>query len=154
LDLETVLSTIVARAVQLSGTKAGAIYVFDNEAREFYLRATYGMSQELIEALAQQPFGLDEPNITPAFMQGEAIQVREGVASAATEIIHRAGFHARLLAPLVRGDEIVGMLVVRRRTAGAFPQNTVDLMKTFAAQSTLAIQNARLFHEIEDKSRQ
>jgi signal transduction histidine kinase len=46
------------------------------------------------------------------------------------------------------------MLVVRRRTAGAFPQNTVDLMKTFAAQSTLAIQNARLFHEIEDKSRQ
>src|SRR5208337_1428530 len=42
----------------------------------------------------------------------------------------------------------------RRRTPGAFPQNTVDLIKTFAAQSALAIQNARLFHEIEDKSRQ
>jgi signal transduction protein with GAF and PtsI domain len=51
LDLESVLSTIVAKAVQLFGTEAGAIYVFDNEAREFYLRATYGMSQELIEAL-------------------------------------------------------------------------------------------------------
>jgi signal transduction histidine kinase len=157
LDLETVLSTIVAKAVQLSGSDAGAIYVFDNEAREFHLRATYGMSQELIEALTQQHIGLDEPNITPAFMQGESIQaadLREGVTSAANEIILRAGFRARLLAPLVRGDEIVGMLVVRRRTAGAFAQKTVDLMKTFAAQSALAIQNARLFHEIEDKSRQ
>src|SRR5208282_59113 len=46
------------------------------------------------------------------------------------------------------------MLVVRRRTPGAFPQNTVDLVKTFAAQSVLAIQNARLFHEIEDKGHQ
>jgi signal transduction histidine kinase len=46
------------------------------------------------------------------------------------------------------------MLVVRRRTPGAFPANTVDLMRTFAAQSVLAIQNARLFHEIEDKGHQ
>ena len=70
------------------------------------------------------------------------------------EIILRAGYRARLVAPLLRGEDIVGMLVVRRRTPGAFPQNTVDLMKTFAAQSALAIQNARLFHEIEDKGRQ
>ena len=66
----------------------------------------------------------------------------------------RAGFRALLVAPLRGGDDLVGMLVVRRRTPGAFPQNTIDLMKTFAAQSALAIQNARLFHEIEDKSRQ
>src|SRR4029077_693261 len=46
------------------------------------------------------------------------------------------------------------MLVVRRRAPGAFAQNIVDLMKTFAAQSVLAIQNARLFREIEDKGRQ
>jgi signal transduction histidine kinase len=52
----------------------------------------------------------------------------------------------------MRGEEIVGMLVVRRRTPGEFEKNTVDLIKTFAAQSALAIQNARLFHEIEDKS--
>ena len=63
LDLETVLSTIVAKAVQLSGTEAGAIYVFDDSQREFHLRATYGMDQELIEALTQQHIGLDEPNV-------------------------------------------------------------------------------------------
>jgi signal transduction histidine kinase len=66
----------------------------------------------------------------------------------------RAGFRAVLGAPLLRGEEIVGLLVVRRRSPGAFPQNTVDLIKTFAAQSVLAIQNARLFHEIEEKGRE
>ena len=89
--------------------------------------------------------------------QREPIQVadlREEAPSAVNEIILRAGYRALLVAPLFRGEEIVGMLVVRRRTPGAFPQNTVDLMKTFAAQSVLAIQNARLFHEIEDKGRQ
>jgi signal transduction histidine kinase len=59
-----------------------------------------------------------------------------------------------MVAPLLRGEEIVGMLVVRRRTPGAFAKNIVDIIKTFAAQSALAIQNARLFHEIRDKSRQ
>jgi GAF domain-containing protein len=157
LDLETVLATIVAKAVQLSGTDAGAIYVFDEGQGEFNLRATYGMDQELIEALRQQHIGMEEPNVELAFAEGEPIQVadlREDAPSAANEIVLRAGYRARLLAPLFRGDDIVGMLVVRRRTPGAFPQNTVDVIKTFAAQSVLAIQNARLFHEIEDKGRQ
>ena len=152
LDLETVLTTIVAKAVQLSGTEAGAIYVFDNEQREFHLRATYGMDHELIEALTQRHIGLDAPNITPAFLEGEPIQVpdlREGSSSAANEIILRAGFRALLVTPLVRGEEIVGMLVVRRRTPGVFPQNTIDLIKTFAAQSAVAIENAHLFQNIE-----
>ena len=48
LDLETVLSTIVANSVQLSGTEAGAIYVFDDLQHEFHLRATYGMDQAVI----------------------------------------------------------------------------------------------------------
>ena len=65
LDLQTVLSTIVTKAVQLSGTEAGAIYVFDEAAREFHLRATYGMDQAMTEALAHRHIGLDEPNIAP-----------------------------------------------------------------------------------------
>ena len=155
LDFETVLSTIVAKAVQLSGTDAGAIYVFNNLQREFHLRATYGMDQELIDALARQHIGLDEPNVELAFAQGEPIQVadlREDAPSAANEIVLRAGYRARLVAPLLRGEDVVGMLVVRRRTPGAFPQNTVDLIKTFAAQSVLAIQNARLFENVEART--
>ena len=77
LDLETVLSTIVAKAVQLSGTEAGAIYVFDDLQREFHLRATYGMDQELIDALARQHIGFDEPNVELAFAQREPVQVAD-----------------------------------------------------------------------------
>jgi two-component system, NtrC family, sensor kinase len=152
LDLQTVLVTIVANAVQLSDTEAGAIYVFDSAQREFRLRATYGMDQDLIEALTQQHIGLDDPNITPGFLEGEPIEMpdlREGVSSAANEIVLRAGFRALLVTPLLRGKETVGMLVVRRRTPGSFPKNTVDLIKTFASQSALAIENARLFQNVD-----
>jgi GAF domain-containing protein len=157
LDLETVLSTIVAKAAQLSGTDTGAIYGYDEQAQEFRLRATYGMDQSLIDALTQRHIGLDDPNIAPVFAQREPIPVadlREEAASDLNEIILRAGYRARMVAPLLGGEDIIGMLVVRRRTPGEFTKNTVDLIKTFAAQSALAIQNARLFHEIEEKSRQ
>ncbi len=157
LDLETVLATIVAKAVQLSGTDAGAIYVYDDAQREFRLRATYGMDPELIDALTHRHIGLDEPNVAVAVARNEPTQtadLHEEARSDINEVTQRAGYRARLVAPLRRGEDIVGMLVVRRRTPGAFPQNTVELMKTFAAQSALAIQNARLFHEIEEKGRQ
>ena len=152
LDIETVLSTIVAKAVQLSGTEAGAIYVFDDLQRLFQLRATYGMDQELIDALTQRHIGMDDPNVRLLLAEREPMQVadlREEVTSDINEITLRAGYRARLLAPLSRGEDMVGMLVVRRKTPGAFPQNTVDLIKTFAAQSALAIENARLFENVE-----
>src|SRR5262249_42905534 len=69
LDLETVLSTIVAKAAQFSGTGTGAIYGYDEQAREFRLRATYGMDQALIDALTQRHIGLDDPNVAPVFAQ-------------------------------------------------------------------------------------
>ena len=152
LDLENVLSTIVAKAVQLSGTEAGAIYVFDDMQGKFYLRATYGMDQELIDTLTRQHIGLDETNVAQALAQREPVQIADlnvAAPSAVNDIILRAGYRALLVAPLLRGEDIVGMLVVRRKTSGAFPQNTVDLIKTFAAQSAVAIENARLFQNIE-----
>ena len=152
LDLQTVLSTIVAKAVQLSATEAGAIYVFDEVQRELHLRATYGMDQELIDTFARQRIGLDETTVAQALAQSEPVQIadlKQGPSSALYEIILRAGFRAVLVAPLLRGEEVVGLLVVRRRTPGTFPQNTIDLIKTFAAQSAVAIENARLFQNVE-----
>ena len=89
LELETVLSTIVAKAVQLSGTEAGAIYVYDDRQREFHLRATYGMDQELIDALTHADMGINEPTIALILAQREPIQVadlREEPASDINEI--------------------------------------------------------------------
>ena len=70
------------------------------------------------------------------------------------DTILRAGYRARLLVPLVRSGEVMGALLVRRKTPGEFSASTVELLKTFAAQSVLAIQNARLFAEIGEKSQQ
>jgi GAF domain-containing protein len=157
LDLEAVLNTIVTKAVQLSATEAGAIYVFDEKPLEFRLRATYGMDEDLIAALGNTHIRIDEQNIALTLANRQPIQVAdlaEAVRSPVDDIVLRAGFRARLAAPLFSGDDIVGLLVVRRRTPGAFAPNTVDLMKTFAAQSALAIQNARLFQEIDDKGRE
>ena len=157
LDLEMVLNTIVTKAVQLSDTEAGAIYVFDEAQHEFRLRATYGMDEALIDALGHAHIGIDEQNIAVLLANREPMQIEDlsqGARSPVDEIVLNAGYRSRLAAPLFSGDDIVGLLVVRRRRPGAFAQNTVDLMKTFAAQSALAIQNAGLFREIEDKGHQ
>jgi signal transduction histidine kinase len=157
LDLETVLTTIVQRAVQLSRTDAGAIYVFDEEGREFRLRATYGMSEAMIAAITDRRIGLGDANIGLAARQRVPIQIpdmRSEPASPLNEIILREGYRALLIIPLLRPDQIVGALVVRRKMPGEFAKATIDLLETFADQSVVAIQNARLFSEIEEKGRQ
>jgi signal transduction histidine kinase len=110
------------------------------------------MDKQLIDALANQHIGLDEPSVALVFAQREPTQfsdLKTDVHTEVNKITLQAGFRARLMAPLTRGDDVVGMLVVRRRAPGAFPQNTVNLIKTFAAQSAVAIENARLFQNVE-----
>ena len=156
LDLETVLTTIVAKATQLSNTEAGAIYVFDDASREFRLRATYGMDDAIIAAIRDRHIHLGETAIGRAVAQRTPIQVPDiqSDPSSVLDVIVRAGFRALLTVPLLAADRIVGALVVRRKEPGEFAKNTIDLLQTFAAQSVLAIQNARLFHEIEETGRQ
>jgi len=74
--------------------------------------------------------------------------------SSVRDITLRAGFRAVLSVPLLREDEIIGSLILIRKTPGEFSAEIVELLKTFATQSALAIQNARLFREIEDKGRE
>ena len=157
LDLETVLSTIAAKAVQLSNTDAGAIYVFDDAQRLFRLRATYGMDRKLIDALTHQRIDLDGVDVALPLTRGEIFQVadlREEPATPLNQIILAAGYRALLAAPLMRGADIVGVLVIRRRTPGLFTRNSVDLVNTFAAQSALAVQNARLFDNVQARTRE
>jgi signal transduction histidine kinase len=157
LDIQTVLSTIVAKAVQLSTTDAGAIYTFDEARQEFRLRATYGMSEEMIQAIAGQHITVNDANMGIATMQRRPVQipdVRNELQTPMNTIILREGYRAVLVMPLLRPDRIVGALVVRRKEPGEFPKGIVELLDTFAVQSVVAIQNARLFREIEEKGRE
>src|SRR5262245_37641097 len=158
LDLKTVLTTIVGRAVELSRTDAGAIYVFDEEGKKFRLHATYGMSNTMIAAISDQHIGLDDGNnIATATTQRKPVQVadaREEPASPVNDIVLREGYRSILIIPLLRPDHIVGALVVRRKTPGEFPQSTIELLQTFADQSVVAIQNARLYENVETRTRE
>ena len=75
-------------------------------------------------------------------------------ASPACDALRRTGFRALLAVPLVREQRVVGALVIRRKTPGEFPQAVVDLLQTFASQSVLAIENARLFQQVQETSRE
>jgi signal transduction histidine kinase/CheY-like chemotaxis protein len=156
LDLQTVLDTIVARAAQISGTEAGAIYVFDEQQKEFQLSATFGMSDDMIAAVRNMHAEISAAVglLTETHEPSQTADLRDLPSTAVNEIILRAGYRARLLVPLVRSGRVVGALVVRRKAPGEFPANTIELLETFAAQSALAIQNARLFSEIGEKSHQ
>ena len=157
LDLQKVLATIVAHAVELSETESGAIYEFDEANEQFELRATHRMSDELTRAIREGRINLGETAVGRAGEKRQAVQVpdiREEPNYPLREIIERDGFRALLAVPLLRENRLIGGLVVRRREPGQFAQETVDLLQNFATQSALAIQNARLFREIEKKGRE
>ena len=140
-DLETVLTTIVAKATQLSSTEAGAIYVFDEASQEFHLRATYGMDEALIAGIKDHYIQLKDTAVGAAAARRVPLQIPDvrNDPSLTLDVIVRAGFRALLFVPLLGTDQIVGALVVRRRQPGEFSRATVELLQTFAAQSVLAI---------------
>ena len=159
LDLETVLATVVARATELAGADGGAIFEFDEGTRAFRLRATDRYPEEFGAILRATPLIYGEGAVGRAAMTREPVVVSDvaeadAYTSRVRDALLRAGYRSLLAVPLVSEDEVVGALVVNRRAVGAFASPTVELLRTFATQSALAIQNARLFQEIEDKSRQ
>jgi signal transduction histidine kinase len=157
LDLEQVLTTIVSRAVQISGMDAGAIYEYDEPAEVFHLRATEGLPDEFLESAPVLRKGegvTGQLAVMLAPVQIPDISVAGAYQSRARDVLLSLGLRAAFAVPLLHEGRVVGGLAVNRRVPGEFPQDIVDLLQTFATQSALAIQNARLFREIEEKSRQ
>ena len=155
LDLETVLATIVSRAVQLSGSHGGIVYEFDDPTQAFHARAAHQISPEHLEAVRAAPIQLGEGAIGHAGVIREPVQIadiqdeRQLVAPQARGHLTRQGMRSLLAMPLVRENRLLGGLVIVRREPGVFSPEVVASLQTFAAQSVLAFQNARLFREIQ-----
>jgi signal transduction histidine kinase/CheY-like chemotaxis protein len=160
LDLQAVLTSIASHAVQLSSADAGAIYEFDESRGEFYLRASHRMEQELIEALETNPIRLGSGTVGQASATQAAVQItdiwqeQEASETQARRVLRQLGYRSILAVPLLREKQIVGGLSVYCKNPGSFPAETVNLLHSFASQSVLAIQNAKLFLEIDEKGRQ
>ncbi|MCG6952750.1 MAG: GAF domain-containing protein, partial [Betaproteobacteria bacterium] len=160
LELEKVLPTIVSRAVQLTGLDGGAIYEYDEAQQVFTMRAGENVRQEILELDRSEPIRFGEGAVGRAAATRKPVQVPDIAASAAgrqtrgRDVLLQIGARALLAVPLLREGHILGALAVIRNAPGEFPPEVIALLETFATQSAIAIQNARLFREIEDKSRQ
>ncbi len=159
LDLDQVLDTLVTRAVQLSSSDNGIVYELDEVSGTLHPRASYGLPVELAEELAAKPVFLGESLVGRAAVARAPVEIADisldsAYSGRVKEAIERAGFRAGLALPLLREGRILGGLALGRKRTGSFSPEVIELLQTFAAQSTLAIQNARLFREIEQKSRE
>jgi len=157
LDLDAVLSSIVAHAVELSSADGGTIYEFDEGEQAFVPRANYGTDDGLVEQLRQARVQLGgDSAVARAAAQRELVQIPEIAADHGyrfRELMLEAGYRSLAAAPLVREDRVLGGLVVRRRQPGELPEEVVALLQTFADQSAVAIHNARLFDEVQRQKR-
>lgn len=154
LDVRAVLSSIVGHAVELSHADAGTIYELDDDARVFVPRINHGVDESFVQSLETSRGRVgDHSAIGQATAKRRPFQVPDllQIPDYPLTAIKEAGFRALLAIPLLFRGRLIGGLVVRRKTAGAFPTSIVDLLQAFASQSALAMHHARLFQEIERK---
>jgi signal transduction histidine kinase/HAMP domain-containing protein len=151
LDLEAVLGLIVARAVEFSGAAAGVIYEYDEVLHEFHFRTSHGAAPELAERLKARPIRFGEGAVGRAAISDAPTQIPDlrqpgdiGVSGLVEQLEH-LGYRSLLAAPLLHEQTILGGLIVFRRNAGDFSDETVRLVEAFAIQSALAVRNAKLF---------
>ena len=146
--------------MELSGTSGGIIHEYDEATQEFHLRASHRVEEELTEAIMAAPVRLGQGATGQAATTRAPVQLvdlvneREIQGTLVRPIMARLGYRSLLAVPLLREERILGALTVLRKEAGDFSPEVIQLLQTFATQSALAIQNARLFREIEEKGQQ
>ena len=163
LDLDRVLRTIVGRANDLAGTAGCTIWEYDEDRGEFRLRASHyaaGGDAAILGTRDRVTTISSGQGVTTRVVESrQPVQIHDITAEGAYDsplrsALIQAGHRALLGVPLLLEKRVIGVLAVTSKTQGEFPAETVRLLSTFAIQSALAIQNARLFREIEQKSRE
>ena len=157
LDINAVLATIVTQAVKFSRADAGAIYSYDASRGIFELAEAHALDQSFLDKVRATRITLDESALGLSAKQRAPVSIPD-ISKAPhfslKEFVLSAGFNSVLIVPLFAQDDILGALVLQRRETGDFPASTVDLMQTFANQSVLAMKNAQLFREVDQKGRE
>jgi signal transduction histidine kinase len=158
LDLETVLTTIASRATQLTATDSCTVYEYDEAREQFDLRATHNLD-ERVEALIRARSIRKGEGATGRVAETHAPVQIEDIAHEPgffrlRQALLEAGVRSVLAVPLLREQRLIGTFIVSRKTPGRFADEVLTLLQTFATQSAIAIHNARLYRELEAKSRE
>ena len=165
LDLDEVLERIVSNAVRLTNlgfgditlsTDGGSILEYDETSDAFDVRGTFGSSPALLEQL--RAITIDRDTLVGRCAQADQPLAIPDLAAIERDpfldLVFQDGWRSVLAVPMLGSDKIIGVLVIRRRGTGEFPPDVIELLETFASQSALAIVNARLFRELETKTRE
>jgi signal transduction histidine kinase/CRP-like cAMP-binding protein len=164
LDLDQALRSISTYAARLTKSDSALIFLNEQGRDVFSVRASYnapaGYVAEIGERhppLSAPPEALDRSPLTVrAVVERRPVQiadVRAALLYRNRDLLMRWGYRAVLVVPLLHDDRVIGAMSVLRRHPGEFTQGEVELVRTFAGHSAIAIEHARLFQEVQAQNR-
>ena len=156
LKLQQVLDSVAKYAVNLSRSDGCGVFEFNPNRQALDVVASHNLDDEFLASIQQTTVDLDKITIGQAARSGQPLQVPD-MTDAHThpfrEFTLKSGFRSVLSVPM-RSDGVTRGIVLLRRSPGLFEERVTNLLTALASQSKVAIENARLFSEVEEKSRQ
>jgi two-component system, NtrC family, sensor kinase len=154
-DLHPVLDTLTESAARLCEADIAGIVRQKGETN--YWATSYGLSAEQSEYLKNVPIGRDRGTVAGrVLMEGKTVHVADVLADPEYTYLKPqklVGFRAALGVPLLREGSPIGIVLVMRRSPQPFNQKQIELVETFADQAVIAIENVRLFEEVQARTR-
>jgi signal transduction histidine kinase len=155
-DLQTVLQTLVESAARLCDADSATITRQKDGA--FYRAEAYGFSREFMDYVKDIPIKAERGSASGrALLEGRVIHIPDVKADLEytwVEAQRLVAFRTILCVPMLREGNPIGVIVLTRNAVRPFTDRQIELATTFADQAVIAIENVRLFDEIQDKSRQ
>jgi len=154
-DVQPTFDAIAANATTLSGAAAGQVFRFDGSLIHFV--ANYGLPPDVLQA-TQRSFPVPpgrQGATTRAILMREVVHVPDVGSDPeyALPAVVQTGWHTALAVPILQDGNPVGAITVVRREVAPFSPAQIDLLKTFADQAVIAIENVRLFNELNARTR-
>jgi signal transduction histidine kinase len=153
-DLKAVLDTLVEAAARLC--EADMAQILRPRDAGYYVAAKYGFSSEYIEYHKTVTFARGRGSLTGrVLLEGKPVQIPDVLADPEynnPEPQRLGGYRTHLGVPLLRGGSQIGVILVSRRTVRPFDNKQIDLVATFADQAVIAIENTRLFEEVQART--
>jgi signal transduction histidine kinase/HAMP domain-containing protein len=156
LDLRQVLHEIAEQAAKLCDADAGFINEYVEATGEFRRSAWWNASEAFIAALQRTPMALGRGAIGESAAMGKPVQIPDILVLPEypyRELLLQEGYRAVLSVPMQRDGRIIGTVAVVRKAPGTFGERQVNLLTTFADQTTIAIEHARLYRDVTEKGR-
>jgi signal transduction histidine kinase len=155
-DLKSVLTTLAESAKSLCGAGSGIIFLRDGDVLRHH--AESGLPPAMIDFLEKHPIGKSRETFTGrVFMDGKVAHLPDVLLDpeynfgAGPEL---GGYRSALAVPLMRDGAVEGVLSLTRPEPGPFSERQIELVQTFADQAVIAIENARLFTQVQERTKE